>query len=275
VERLRQQRPEVPVVVGAAQVGARVALDGVVEVGELERVAEEEDRRVVADQVPVALFGIELDGEAADVPLGVGRSALARHRREADEDRRLLAGLREEPGPGVTGDVVGYGEVAESAAALGVHAPLGDYLPVEVGEFLEKPDILKKLRASGTGRQDVGIVRHGGADRVGHSGDVGLLVCHSVLLRGNLICGNTHVLGFGPASFGRSENLRRRSFGPDVRNPPDALLGDPLLHPAGVPGRARPGRTSSPWTGPRRSRFSRQAVDSGFAGALYSPVHFR
>ena len=33
VQRFRQQRPEVPVVVGAAHAGARIALDGVIEVG--------------------------------------------------------------------------------------------------------------------------------------------------------------------------------------------------------------------------------------------------
>ena len=52
VQRLGQQRPEVPIVVGAPEAGARIALDRVVEVGEAQRIAEEEDRRVVADDVP-------------------------------------------------------------------------------------------------------------------------------------------------------------------------------------------------------------------------------
>ena len=74
------EAPEVPVVEGAAQVGARVPFHGVVEVGEFQRVAQEEDRRVVAHEIPVALFGVELHGEAADVALGVGGAALARRR---------------------------------------------------------------------------------------------------------------------------------------------------------------------------------------------------
>ena len=90
VQRLGQQRPEVPVVVGAAQVGARVALHGVVEVGELERIAQEEHRRVVADQIPVAFFGVELHGEAADIALGIGRAALAGDGREAREHSVFL-----------------------------------------------------------------------------------------------------------------------------------------------------------------------------------------
>jgi len=42
VQRLRQQRPEIPVVIRAAQSGARVALDGMVEVREPQWIAEEE-----------------------------------------------------------------------------------------------------------------------------------------------------------------------------------------------------------------------------------------
>ena len=56
VQRLRQQRPEIPVVVRAAKPGARIALDGVVEVREAQRIAEEKYRRIIADDVPVSLL---------------------------------------------------------------------------------------------------------------------------------------------------------------------------------------------------------------------------
>ena len=147
VQRLGQRGPEVPVVLGAAHVGARVALDGVVEVGELERIAQEEDRRVVAHQIPVALLGVELHGEAADVALGVGGAALAGHGGEADEEVGLLADLGEDLGPGVAGDVVGDGEGAVGAGALGVHAALGDHLPVEVARA--SPGTRRPAAASG------------------------------------------------------------------------------------------------------------------------------
>ena len=120
--------------------------------GNLQRVAQEEHRRVVADDVPVALLGVELHGEAADVALGVGRAALAGHGREAHEQRRLLADLGEDLGLGVAGDVVRDGERAEGARALGVHAPLGDHFAVEVGQLLEKPDVLQQHRAARAGR---------------------------------------------------------------------------------------------------------------------------
>ena len=62
-----------------------------IEVGELDGVLDEEHRDVVADQVEVALVGVELDGEAAHVAGHVGRAARAGHRREAHEDRVSVA----------------------------------------------------------------------------------------------------------------------------------------------------------------------------------------
>ena len=96
VQRFGQRGPEVPVVLGAAQVGARIALDRVVEVGELERIAQEEHRRVVADQVPVAFLGVEFHGETADIALGIGRAAFAGHGGETGEQLGLFADLGED-----------------------------------------------------------------------------------------------------------------------------------------------------------------------------------
>jgi len=52
---------------------------------ELDRVLNEKHRDVVADQIPVALLGVELDREAADVARRVDRPGAARDRREAHE----------------------------------------------------------------------------------------------------------------------------------------------------------------------------------------------
>ena len=163
VQRLGQRGPEVPVVLGAAQVGAGISLDGVVEVGEFERIAQEEDRRVVAHQVPVALLGVELHGKTPDVPLGVGSAALAGHRGKAQEKIGLLADFGKNLGLGVAGDVVGDGKGAIGAGTLGVHAAFGDYLPVEVGKFLQIPDILQQHRAARSGGHGVLVVDDGSA----------------------------------------------------------------------------------------------------------------
>ena len=91
------QADEIPErVVGAG--GLRIAAVGlhlhrVNQVGELDRVLDEEHRDVVADQIPVAFLGVELHREAADVARRVDRARAARHGREADEHLGLFAHL--------------------------------------------------------------------------------------------------------------------------------------------------------------------------------------
>ena len=102
VHRLGRQRDEVPerVVRGRRLRKAPVGLHlhGVDEIGELDRVLDEEDRNVVADEIPVALLGVELDGEAAHVARRVDRAGAAGHGREPGEDRRPLADLGQDLG---------------------------------------------------------------------------------------------------------------------------------------------------------------------------------
>src|SRR5712671_4953214 len=108
---------------------------GMDEVRELQRVAHEEYRRIVADQVPVAFFGIEAQREAAHVALGVGGAALAGDGREAQESFGRFA-LLQRLGLGVFRDVVSDGQRPVGAGALGVLAAFGNALAVLVGKFL-------------------------------------------------------------------------------------------------------------------------------------------
>mmetsp|Transcript_34855 Transcript_34855/g.86495 ORF Transcript_34855/g.86495 Transcript_34855/m.86495 type:complete len:549 (+) Transcript_34855:1360-3006(+) len=82
VDALGNQRQEIPEHVRVRNVGHGAALLRVDEVGELDGVANEEDRRVVPHHVPVALLGVELDREAAGVASSVSASPLAAHSRE-------------------------------------------------------------------------------------------------------------------------------------------------------------------------------------------------
>jgi hypothetical protein len=59
-------------------------------VGKLHRVLDEEHRHVVADQIPVAFVGIELDGETTHVARSVHRASTAGHGGKAHEDGYLL-----------------------------------------------------------------------------------------------------------------------------------------------------------------------------------------
>ena len=77
VQALRRKRPEVPHHRRRLQVRLRVALLGMDKIAELQGVADKEHRRVVADHVPVALFGIELQRKPARIALRVRGALLA------------------------------------------------------------------------------------------------------------------------------------------------------------------------------------------------------
>jgi hypothetical protein len=123
-----------------------LGLDRVDQVGELDRVLNEEDRDVVADEVEVAVVGVELDGEAADVAGGVGRAAEAGDRREAGEDRGPLRRVAEELGAGQRRHRRVDLEVAVGRRAPGVDHPLGDPLVIEVGDLLAEDEVLEERR---------------------------------------------------------------------------------------------------------------------------------
>ena len=175
VQCFGQQGPEVPVVRGAVHIGARVALDHMVQVRELERVTQEKDRRVVAHHVPVALIRVEFDGKAADVAFRVRRAALTGHGGETDEDLCLLADLGKERGLGIPGDVMRHRERPVSTGALGVHAPLRNDLTVEMGQLFLEPDILHQHGAARTGSQSMIVI---GYRRTGTGGQAVFFISH-------------------------------------------------------------------------------------------------
>ena len=131
----------------------RVRLLGVDEVRELDRVADEEDAEVVADEVPVAVLGVELDREAARVADRLGGVAPAGHGGEAQRDVGALARLLEELGAGELGDRLVADlarglEVAERGRAARVDDALRDALAVEVAHLLEEVVVLERRRTA-------------------------------------------------------------------------------------------------------------------------------
>jgi hypothetical protein len=79
LQRFRHQCPEIPVSVGAAHPGAWVAFDRVVEIGKAQRIAVAEDRRIVADHVPVAVL-VAHDPCSAMTHTGAGTLASVQRR---------------------------------------------------------------------------------------------------------------------------------------------------------------------------------------------------
>jgi hypothetical protein len=143
---LRQVVPEGGGVVHVCQVRRWVALLGVDEDGELRRVAEEEHGSVVGNDIPVAFFSSELDGETARVTRAVVRSRLAAHGGEANRNGALCSLLED----------VGLAEILEGfrrlegsmgTTTLGVDDALRNALAVEVGEEINQMEILQQERA--------------------------------------------------------------------------------------------------------------------------------
>ena len=165
VQRLREVRPEVPVVLCTAHARARIALHRMVEVGELKGITQEEDRCVVSNHVPISLLRIELHCEAANIALGVRRATLTGYRREASKHRSGLADIGEDLRLGVLGDIVRYGEGSESTCALGMHTPLRNHLTVKVGHLLDQPNVLEQGRTPLASGLNILVVTNGGTER--------------------------------------------------------------------------------------------------------------
>ena len=178
VQRFRVMHDEVVEAPGLLPVRHRVGLEGVDHVRELDRVADEEDLEVVADEVPVAVDRLELDREAARVARRLGRVLGADHGREADEDGRAHAGLRQHLGAGVfrgrlVADLAVGLEIAVRGGAAGVDDALGDALAVEMRDLLDELVVLEGRRAaladasagSGCPRPDGPAASSGSCDR--------------------------------------------------------------------------------------------------------------
>ena len=143
VHGFRREAHEIEDPLRILNIGHRIRLQGVDHIRELDGIANEEHRQVVADQVPVAILCVELHREAAWVTQRLGRGATVNHGREAYEHGRALALLLEELGPGVLRDRL----VADSAVRLEepmgacaarVHHPLRDPLAVEMRDLLDE-----------------------------------------------------------------------------------------------------------------------------------------
>ena len=149
VSGLGTQSPEVPLHVVVTKTGAGQSLLRTNEVGELDGVLDEEHRGVVADEVVVSLFGVELHRKTARIAPGVRAALLTGDGREADERLGLLTRLQER-GLRVLADVVCDDEFTESTAALGVDDALRDTLAVELRELLDQVVVMKEHRPLNT-----------------------------------------------------------------------------------------------------------------------------
>ena len=160
------QGPEVPLHVVVAQAAVGAAFLGMDEVLEFHGIPDEENGRVVADHVVIALGGVKPESKAAHVTPGVGATAFAGHRGEPGEHVGLDAGL-EEGCLGVGADVLGDLEMAEGSGPLGMGLAVGDHLAVEIGHLFGEIVILEQDGAVGAHRQRIFVA--GYRDEIGRA----------------------------------------------------------------------------------------------------------
>jgi hypothetical protein len=153
-------------------------LHGVDQVGELDGVLDEEDRDIVADQVPVAFLGIELDRETANIARQIDRTLGACHRREPYESGRALADPLEHIGAADVGQALGQFEEPVRAIAACMDDALGNAFMVEVEHLLAEMEIFEQRRAARALLQAVLIVGNGNTLLSGESSDIA--ACHLV-----------------------------------------------------------------------------------------------
>jgi len=128
------------------------------DVRELDRILDEKYRDIIADQVPVALLGVELNGKAAYIAGKVRRSLVAGHGRKTDKDWGLLAGALEQIGASNIGKGFVGLEISVRPVAPSVHDPLRNTLMVEVEDLLPEVKVLQQRRSPRARTQRVLVI---------------------------------------------------------------------------------------------------------------------
>ena len=158
----RHQRHEIPERVVRGRAGRhlvrRLGLHRMHEVGKLDRILDEEHRHVVADEVVVALFGIELHREAPHVAHGIGRPARPLHRRETHVHRRFGGRVLQERGLRVVGHRLVHAEHAVRGRAARMHHALRNALVIEMRDLLAHDEVFEQRRAARAAAQRVLVV---------------------------------------------------------------------------------------------------------------------
>lgn len=98
----------------------RMPLVAPIHAGELDRIADEEDWKIIENKVLIAFFGVELCGPATDIANCVAGAFLAGNRGDTCQDLRLLPYAGEELGIGKIGDIVSDLELAPGSGGFGV-----------------------------------------------------------------------------------------------------------------------------------------------------------
>ena len=103
------------------QIRSRISLLGMNEAGKEDWVADEENGRIVADQIPISLLRVIFHGKSPWIANSVGTARFAGHGGETEKARSFLANFRKYFGFCVHGDVMGDFKFAIGTGAMGMN----------------------------------------------------------------------------------------------------------------------------------------------------------
>jgi hypothetical protein len=101
------------------------------DIGKLHGVLDKEDGDVVANNIPVALFGVKLDSETTDIAHGVGRTTATQDSGESQEDGSLAGCVGEYASGCDIGSRLKECELSKSSGATSVNNTLRDAFVIE------------------------------------------------------------------------------------------------------------------------------------------------
>src|SRR5439155_10157887 len=102
------------------------------EVGELDRILNEENRDIVADEIPVAFLRVEFDRKTTHIARKVRRSLVSGYGREPHKHGRFFAGPLKNVGLGDFGQRFVSLKETVSPVAAGMDHPFRDPLVIEM-----------------------------------------------------------------------------------------------------------------------------------------------
>src|SRR5665811_1832680 len=128
------------------------------EIRKFDGILDEENRYVVADQIPVTFLSVKLNGKSAYITRGIYRTRAACDGRYTSKNGCLLTYLGEYPGGGVLFQRGGQLEESMHARRSRVNDTLGNTLVIEMRDFFAEDEIFQKRRAVRIGPERVLII---------------------------------------------------------------------------------------------------------------------
>ena len=141
----------------------RLGFDGMNQVRKLHRVLDEEHRHIVADQIPIALIGVKLDGKATYIARRILGSALTCDGRESYKHRRNFARFLKRGRAGDFAHRLIRFKKTVRARSTRVNNALRNALMVKVGKLFAEYKIFEQSRATQTRLERILIIGYGHA----------------------------------------------------------------------------------------------------------------